>query len=799
MSFLVPSFTRVARRRALGFLGILTSLMAAAGWLDAACADDPAPNFSPTFNLAGARWNYGWTPTRGGAFTLFTNHGTDGFGIQFWNNAANQTKVSYNPGASVAVGDNTTIPSETLSLFPGNGGQYAVVRWTAPAAATYTVIARFVRRSTNGFQSAEVGVLLGAAVLYDQWITNDVSSAVSVTTTVAVAAGDHVDFVVGDGDGGNISDTIGLDATINAEPEYNPAGPVIPFAGQRFVACQGDSAFESVAFDPVNRRIASMELIRNICGAPLYQGITSTPGIAWDIATNSYWTVTNARLVQRWTPTGQLIGTVFTVPLTFTVPGWGLDTLESVKGIAVDSNFVYFVDAGDGGTQGQIRSNEWFKFTRAGAPVKSSKTTNFHANLDLNPDAIVDDIVYVPFTAPYLKGKLMIPLEHSGFQVIDTDGNFVSKFRWTDPALPPGIKIAAFTGLTIDPLTGSLYLVNNDGGGSTQIWARLPFAGATSYVVGTGTQPRLHYPNPGCNRPLWESFSPDPGLAFGIAYRAADRSVYCSDFSSNLWRFAPGSGLGARVRTTGVNSVWGLAFDSDRAVFYGGMEQLSNIRIVAMNPNTGSVTPLPNKVGAYTTDLAFNPSDHQIYGVASVGGGPKLMRIDRDTGIGTVVGPTTAVNGLDWDPATAHLIGISNASGLWSIDHTTGASTLITSLPNLTAWEGLAVIPVPAASLVAVDPERASDSAALRVIPNSARGATDIELSLPAEAAVEAAVYDVSGRRLKSIASGRLRAGTHRLTWDGRDADGHDAPSGVYFVRVDRGAQTEVARIVRVE
>ena len=125
--------------------------------------------------------------------------------------------------------------------------------------------------------------------------------------------------------------------------------------------------------------------------------------------------------------------------------------------------------------------------------------------------------------------------------------------------------------------------------------------------------------------------------------------------------------------------MWGLAFDSDRAVFYGGMEQLSNIRIVAMNPNTGSVTPLPNKVGAYTTDLAFNPSDHQIYGVASVGGGPKLMRIDRDTGIGTVVGPTTAVNGLDWDPATAHLIGISNASGLWSIDHTTGRDTLITS------------------------------------------------------------------------------------------------------------------------
>mgnify|MGYP003694635105 CR=1 FL=1 len=47
VSFLVPSFTRASRRRALGFLGILTSLMAAAGWLDAACADDPRAELQP--------------------------------------------------------------------------------------------------------------------------------------------------------------------------------------------------------------------------------------------------------------------------------------------------------------------------------------------------------------------------------------------------------------------------------------------------------------------------------------------------------------------------------------------------------------------------------------------------------------------------------------------------------------------------------------------------------------------------------------------------------------------------------
>lgn len=795
----VPS--RVFRHVCLGALALATVL--AAG-IRPAHADDAASEFNSVANVAGQRWSYGWTPTRGGAFTLYTVKGTDAFGLNFWNFATNQTLVSYNgTGVPKNIGNNTTIPPGGLNLFPGSGGQYSVVRWTAATAGTATITARFIRRSTNTFSAADVAVLRGPVVVFSRWISNDVSNVVSMSTTQSVLAGETIDFAVGPGDGGNGSDVIGLDATVWLEPVVSVSGPVILFGGQRYVACRGDSAFESIAYDPLNQRIASRDIIRTRCGTPVFQGTEEHPGLTWDSVTGSYWQVTNTRIVRRWSATGAFQGNVFTVPPTFNVPGWGLDTLESVKGIAVDSNFVYLVDAGDPGTQGQIRSNEWFKFTRTGTPVKSSKLTNFHANLDLNPDAIVDDIVYSPFSSPIYPGKLLIPLEHSGIQVIDTDGNFVAKFRWNDAGVPPGIRLAAFAGLGLDPVSGNLYLVNNDGA-SSQIWTRLPGTGPTYYAVGTGSGQYLHYPNPGCNRPLWNALPPAASLLFGNAYRNVNSTVYSVDFNSGeLWRYFPASAAGGRVAVTGAYGIWGVAYDSERDVIYGGLESTPDIRILSISPLTGALSPLINQVGVYTRDLAFNPVDHKLYGVGQVSGGPKLIRIDRDTGIGTVVGATPDVVGIDYEALSGRLIGIQHGpptTTLWSINPASGASTILTTLPNSTAWEGLAIVPVGAAPALAVeDGVTNPQSPSFRVSPNPTRGEATLSFSLPAEADVEAAVYDVAGRKVSSIGRGHFSAGSHKLSWDGRDASGKAAPSGVYFVRLDRGTESLVTRMVRIE
>jgi hypothetical protein len=67
--------------------------------------------------------------------------------------------------------------------------------------------------------------------------------------------------------------------------------------------------------------------------------------------------------------------------------------------------------------------------------------------------------------------------------------------------------------------------------------------------------------------------------------------------------------------------------------------------------------------------------------------------------------------------------------------------------------------------------------------PNPARNEVSFALTLARDANVDAAVFDVAGKRIATLASGRQDAGTHTLTWNGRDAGGASR-SGMYFLRV---------------
>jgi FlgD Ig-like domain len=794
-----PVSHRPAVRRLVGAICGLLLLVVTASF---SRADDAVVDFNIFANTAGNRWTYGSTTSLGGPFTLFPNLIIEpGPNRKGWGNMVNDEVMKNLNTFDVNIGG-INVPALSVTIEPHSNNLFTVVRWTAPSSGSATIVARFLRYSTGTFQSAQVAILHGNAKVYSRWLVRDYSPVVSTAITLTVNAGDFIDFVAGTGDNSSTGDLIGLDATVNLEPVATASGAVVAFGSERFIACAGDSAAESLAFDPINRRLASNGIIRSVCGSALFNGPDLAPGLAWDQRTQTYWQITNARVIKQWSATGVFLGDLLTLPATFSVPGWGVDTLDAVKGIATDSNFVYVVDAGPMGLQGTIHANEWFKFTRAGVPVKSSKQTNFHANLDLSPDALVDDVVYVPFSSPILKGKLIIPLEHSGFQVIDTDGNFVSKFRWTDPGVPAGIKISGFAGATIDPLNGNLYFVENSGG-TTQIWTRIATTGATFYMVGTGGgPPRLHLPAVGCNRPLWKDYPSDATLVFGSAYRTANESIYGVDFgSSQLYRFFPGSGDGGRVGITGLFGDWGCAYDTERDVFYGTTGSGNTTRLISFDPYGGSADPRPSMIGFGIEDIAFDSANKNVYAVS----GSQLIRIDRDTGIGTVVGATANVRGLDYEKLSDRLIGIQNSgpggsATLWSINPGTGASTMITTVPTNQAWEGLSVVPLPATGVVGVEGTPGETSAEfLTTVPNPSHHSVALQYSLPIPADVKVAVFDVQGRLVRSLDSGHREAGPHRLQWDGKNEHGNAAATGIYFARVEYGSRALISRIVRVE
>jgi hypothetical protein len=599
--------------------------------------------------------------------------------------------------------------------------------------------------------------------------------------------------------------TTGLRSGPAAAPTVSPGGPVLQFMGQRFAVCRGAPGFESVAFDPVHQQIASQAKIYDLCANFVSAGPDEYPGLAWDATSGYYWQITGDRVVRRWNGAA-LVDTVFTIPLRFDVPGSGPDTLESVRGIAVDTQFVYVVDAGP--VPGALASNEWFKFTRTGVPVKSSKSTDLVAHLDADPDALVDDIVWVPPSAPFAQGLLLIALEHSGIQVVDSNGAFVDRFRWSTQGLPAGVKLAAFAGLSIDPATGNLYLMDNDKG-VAQVWVRIPSQAATGYLVGTGSdQAYLQMPTPGCNLPLWKDLSPGTGTVpngiFGIDYRTVDNRVYGYDFSvGTLWAFSPLLGEATLIDATGPVGIWGMAYDTDRDVLYGAEQVVNGARIHVIDPLTGNESMLPNQTSPLE-DIAFDSVDHFIYGVV---GGTELVRINRDTGQQTLLPPANLphIRGLAFDPASGHLLGIANfpTTTLYSIDPATQVATPVAVLTNSIGWEGLALVSLPA-NATGVEPGALvlgpPGARTITAFPNPAAGPIRLEFSLPTAGEAWVTVFDLRGRLVRELRAGALGAGDHALLWDGSDAGGARVASGVYWVRVSSGDGSASAsgRVVQV-
>ncbi len=61
---------------------------------------------------------------------------------------------------------------------------------------------------------------------------------------------------------------------------------------------------------------------------------------------------------------------------------------------------------------------------------------------------------------------------------------------------------------------------------------------------------------------------------------------------------------------------------------------------------------------------------------------------------------------------------------------------------------------------------------------------------------VDLRIYDLRGRLVRRLATGDFPAGEQELRWDGRDASGHEAASGVYLVRVVMDGEPHTCKTV---
>jgi hypothetical protein len=83
--------------------------------------------------------------------------------------------------------------------------------------------------------------------------------------------------------------------------------------------------------------------------------------------------------------------------------------------------------------------------------------------------------------------------------------------------------------------------------------------------------------------------------------------------------------------------------------------------------------------------------------------------------------------------------------------------------------------------------------------PNPFNPQTTISFMVPDAGPVQLTVFGVDGRKVATLLQRPLSAGTHEVTWNGRDDDGRQMASGTYVYRLQAGQYVAMRRMVLVK
>ena len=79
--------------------------------------------------------------------------------------------------------------------------------------------------------------------------------------------------------------------------------------------------------------------------------------------------------------------------------------------------------------------------------------------------------------------------------------------------------------------------------------------------------------------------------------------------------------------------------------------------------------------------------------------------------------------------------------------------------------------------------------------PNPAAGRTQFAFTMPAPGHARLALYDLSGRLVRTLAEGSMGSGRQVAAWDGLDAQGKAAGMGLYFARLEAAGHVVTRRV----
>jgi choice-of-anchor C domain-containing protein len=184
-----------------------------------------ADDFSPTNNPTGV-WSYGAKPSLSGSFSLFGVRGLNPF--EYWQLVPSQEPTIYRngtPNTITIAGGQGVFPPKTVFFYSGTDGAangFGAIRFTAPAGASgqYLVQAAVAPVYDGGIQGdTDFHVVKNGAELFGRFLAPQ--DRASYATSLALTAGDTLDFMVGRGQD-NSGTSSGLKISVTIMPTDAP-------------------------------------------------------------------------------------------------------------------------------------------------------------------------------------------------------------------------------------------------------------------------------------------------------------------------------------------------------------------------------------------------------------------------------------------------------------------------------------------------------------------------------------------------------------------------------------------------
>ncbi|HTD46353.1 MAG TPA: PEP-CTERM sorting domain-containing protein [bacterium] len=198
----------------------------------AAAAEAAAYDISSDFSTASSSngvWSYGYAavPAPNSVPALFLYDQTEiaactGGSAQVWRSSGPVTSLQApanfnNPNNNSINCGNYNWPAHTAAFHPASNGDWSIYRFTAPSAGGYALDATFIVLDSGG---TDVHILKNGTEIYTANSAGLPSGSTfgALNQTLALAAGEVIDFGVGVGSDGNFfSDGTGINATLTSD------------------------------------------------------------------------------------------------------------------------------------------------------------------------------------------------------------------------------------------------------------------------------------------------------------------------------------------------------------------------------------------------------------------------------------------------------------------------------------------------------------------------------------------------------------------------------------------------------